>query len=165
MIRKPLSAIVFTALIATGTQAFAQVYRCGDTYSQQPCAGGKVIAPEDARSASQRTSADELTRREVQAADAMEKARLAREDKPAQVAMPPSPVSSRTDEPSAKPAPRKAVKPERFIVPTPEKAALKAAKKEEKAEKLAEKAEKLAQKKAEKKLAKKAAKKTAKKLA
>lgn len=161
MIRNPLSAIVFTALIACATQAFAQVYRCGDTYSQQPCAGGKVIAPEDARSASQRTSADELTRREAQAADAMEKARLAFEDKPAQVAMPPAPVSSRTDDFTDKPAPPKAVKPERFIVPTPEKAALKAAKKKEKAEKLAEKAEK----KAEKKLAKKAAKKTTKKVA
>jgi len=73
-------AAVFIAccVVSTGAQS-QKVYRCGDTYSQKPCADAVVVDVSDPRSQTQKIRADAETRRELAAANAMEKARLKEE--------------------------------------------------------------------------------------
>jgi hypothetical protein len=72
----PIAAI-FVAFCALSTGAQSQnVYRCGDTYSQKPCADAVVVDVSDPRTPAQKASADAETRRELAAANAMEKGRL-----------------------------------------------------------------------------------------
>ena len=66
------------------------IYRCGNSYSQQPCPGGTLVPADDARSEDQRSQTSLASKRDAQAADAMEKARLKEEAKPAQAVMPPA---------------------------------------------------------------------------
>jgi len=67
------------------------IYRCGASYSHKPCpGGGKLIEIDDARTSSQKAQTDQAVRRDAKAADAMEKARLREEAKPAQLVMPPA---------------------------------------------------------------------------
>ena len=63
--------------------AAQNIYRCGDSYSQQPCPGGTVVEAEDERSAAQRSQTSQAAQRDAKTADAMEKARLKEEAKPA----------------------------------------------------------------------------------
>ena len=91
MLRKTAFATFFIAPFVQWTGATAQnVYKCGHSYSQQPCAGGSA----------------------VQAADAMEKERVKQEARPAQVSIPPP--RPQADAPSAK-----AKKPEVFKASAP----------------------------------------------
>ncbi len=83
MPKKVLIATLFIASCALPMWAGAQkVYRCGTTYSQTPCAGGKTI---DAASAganasnARKQASDKENRRQVEAAKALEKQRLAQE--------------------------------------------------------------------------------------
>ena len=71
-----------------GAQGTQGIYRCGNSYSQQPCADGKLVAASDSRSAAQKSQTDQATKRDAQSADAMEKARLKEEAKPVPVGMP-----------------------------------------------------------------------------
>jgi hypothetical protein len=97
----PIAFIAAAAFLAA--PAIAQtVYRCGDSYVQQPCPGGKAVDVDDARSKNQRTDALEATQRTSQAANAMEKVRLAEEAKPAQVLLPPAKAEAATKEDDAK---------------------------------------------------------------
>lgn len=100
-------------LPAAGAQA---IYRCGDSYSQKPCPGGKLVEADDARSAGQKAQTDQAVRRDAKAADALEKARLKEEAKPAQLVMPPKPQEPAR--PAAKPALKK---PEQFTAVAPKK--------------------------------------------
>lgn len=85
------AALLCAALAGWMPAADAQaIYRCGDSYSQQPCPGGKLVEADDARSARQKAQTDQAVRRDAKAADAMEKARLKEEAKPAQLVMPPA---------------------------------------------------------------------------
>ena len=52
------------------------VYRCGDSYSQQPCPDARPVPAEDARTAAQRKESLQATQRDAQAAHRMEEARL-----------------------------------------------------------------------------------------
>ena len=79
--------------LGAGRAAAEDIYRCGDSYSQKPCPGGKVVQVEDARSASQRAQTSQAAQRDAKAADAMEKARLKEEGKPAQALLPPPKAS------------------------------------------------------------------------
>lgn len=74
------NAIMFIAACAISTWASAQnAYRCGNTYSQTPCANGKTIDVTDSRSADQKKQTDAATASTAKAGDTMEKARLAQE--------------------------------------------------------------------------------------
>jgi hypothetical protein len=84
----PIAFIAAAAFFAAPVMA-QTVYRCGDTYVQKPCPGGKAVDVDDSRSASQRTDTLDATKRNAQAADAMQKERLAEEAKAAQVLLPP----------------------------------------------------------------------------
>ena len=84
----PIAFIAAAAIFAAPAMA-QTVYRCGDTYVQKPCPGGKTVDVDDSRSASQRTDTLDATRRTAKAADAMQKERMAEEAKAAQVLLPP----------------------------------------------------------------------------
>ncbi len=86
-------ALVCTALAwmaPANAQGMKNIYRCGNTYSQQPCSDGKLVAASDSRSAAQKSQTDAATKRDAKAADAMEQARIKEEAKPAPVGMPAS---------------------------------------------------------------------------
>jgi hypothetical protein len=124
----------FALMVAAALPAAAQtVYRCGNTYSQQPCPGGNAVeATSPVPSAKEQAAAREETRRETKAGDSMEKARLKEEAKPAQVYVAPA----KAQDPSAerKPVLTKSKKPPYFTAVAP---GTKPAKKAEKKSKTA----------------------------
>ncbi len=115
-----MKRIVLAAMILAACSAGAQqVYRCGSSYSQQPCPGGTAVetmpngtTSKDAAQARANTLGD------AKRADAMEKARLAQEkNAPKAVVIGPQPVASA---PVAKNKPGKEKKkPEHFTAAVP----------------------------------------------
>ena len=66
------------------TSAFAQqpgtsTWRCGNSYSDRPCAGGTTVKVDDARTEDDRRAADEATQRNAKLADRLERTRLSEE--------------------------------------------------------------------------------------
>ena len=88
----PLRVLCLLACVAGWSipAAGQTVWRCGDTYSQKPCPGGREVPAEDARDAGQRAQTSGAARRDAKVADEMEKARLKEEAKPAPAYIPPS---------------------------------------------------------------------------
>jgi len=133
-------ALVAFTMLCAGTAAQAQVYRCGNSYSQSPCAGGQQVDTHDPRSAAQASQAREATVRDARLAGELEKARLAREAqvKPGSAPVTPVPaVAPATEFAASKPLAQKAAankggkapkakdgKPEHFtaVLPPPAKA-------------------------------------------
>ena len=76
-----LRAVMIGALLAcAGGDALAQqTYRCGSTYSQQPCQDATLVQAVQRPSDSDARQAESAARRDARLADAMEKARLAQE--------------------------------------------------------------------------------------
>lgn len=66
-------------LVALGSAAIVTqaqpVYRCGKTYSQIPCPGGRVVDTRDVRTKKQRTDSQKATARDTELAADLEKAR------------------------------------------------------------------------------------------
>jgi hypothetical protein len=79
----PLNALFLIAVCAISAPAVAQkgpaTWRCGSSYSDQPCAGGKAVNAQDARSTEDRRAADAATQRIERRADQLERQRLDRE--------------------------------------------------------------------------------------
>ena len=71
------------------------IYRCGDSYSQQPCAGGTQLAPAaPALSAADRSQAAATAARDARLAETLEKDRTRREAQAGQaMAVMPSPAA------------------------------------------------------------------------
>lgn len=114
-------ALVCAAAAGWAAPAMAQnIYRCGDSYSQQPCPGGRLVEASDTRSASQKLQTDQATQRDAKSADAMEKARLKEEAKPIPVGMPLAKSQAAPDEPK-KAAGGKSKKPAHFSATSPQK--------------------------------------------
>jgi len=135
MMKNITAALLCAALAGASLPAAAQIiYRCGDSYSQQPCPGGKVLEVDDSRSASQKSQTDQAVRRDAKAADAMEKARLNDEAKPAQVLLPPA----KPQEPAYRPLVTPTLKkPDQFTAIAPKKPGEADKKKKKKAKKKA----------------------------
>jgi hypothetical protein len=134
MKKRKLSIALLLATAFWAAPAAAQnIYRCGDSYSQQPCPGGTVVRAEDARSASQRSQTSQAAERDAKWADAMEKARLKEEAKPVQAYIPASKASAEAapDE-KKKPVLTKPRKPQYFTATSPRKPGEPAAKKKKK---------------------------------
>lgn len=70
------------ALLATGPVAAAEVYRCGQTYQQTPCAGGQAVRVDDPRDPSQQQDAARSAAREQALAERLRSERQAREAGP-----------------------------------------------------------------------------------
>lgn len=67
-----ISSMALCAYLAgTAPANAAETWRCGNTYTDQPCAGGKAIDADDARSPAQVRAAETASRREQAAADRM----------------------------------------------------------------------------------------------
>ncbi|AGU51587.1 hypothetical protein VAPA_1c45180 [Variovorax paradoxus B4] len=73
-------------LVACGTfwmpavaQGRSETYRCGNTYTDRPCEGGKQLAVDDAPTEADRRAADAATRRAEARADQLERIRLSQE--------------------------------------------------------------------------------------
>lgn len=130
--RHRLLLLVFAAA-CTLPAAAQNVYRCGDSYSQQPCAGGKAVAVDDARTAGQRAQTTEAVRRDAKAANELEKARLKEEGKPVAASIP---LPKAEELPPAGDRTESAVKPKKpayFTAVSPKKPGDKAPKKKKKA--------------------------------
>ena len=78
---RPARPWILVLACAGWTLAHAQpIYRCGDNYSQQPCAGGKEVAPAPAApSAADRSQAAAAASRDARLAESLEKDRARRE--------------------------------------------------------------------------------------
>jgi hypothetical protein len=117
-----IGASLCLAALAWVAPATAQnVYRCGNSYSQQPCADGKLIAASDSRSAVQKSQTDEAVKRDAKAANEMEKARLKAEEKPAQALLPPPKASEPVPPQDRSAAPARLKKPQRIAAVPPKK--------------------------------------------
>jgi hypothetical protein len=131
MSRNP-RALILAALAATwGLASTAQpVYRCGDnSYSQQPCPGGKQVDAQDARTPAQRAQTSEAVKRQAATADQMEKARLKEEARPASVGLPPPKVEASGQTADRTRPTAKAKQPKHFTATSPKKPADAAPKK------------------------------------
>lgn len=107
------------ASLACGTACAQNVYRCGNSYSQTPCADSRPIDVRDPRSAAQKADADAATRRNAKAAELLEKARQGDEaaQRPAhRDTKPPKAVASAPAQPKNK---SKKKLPEYFTAATP----------------------------------------------
>jgi hypothetical protein len=71
--------LVLVALALAATAQAQTVYRCGSSYSQQPCPGGTPVATTDARTPGEAARAGGNAAADWKRAEAMEKARLAQE--------------------------------------------------------------------------------------
>ena len=114
-------AVVLAAASWLAPAAGQGIYRCGDSYSQQPCPGGKLVPAQDARSASQRAQTSEAAQRDAKSADAMEKARLKEEAKPVQAYIPAAKPVLKMAPGEKKPLLAKPSKPEYFTATSPRK--------------------------------------------
>lgn len=82
MLGRFLTSTIFIAFYAFSSGAYAQkTFKCGNTYSQTPCADGVAVDTQDNRTKEQKNQADASTARTADAAAALEKERLAREKK------------------------------------------------------------------------------------
>ena len=132
MLAKPLLATLLIAASALSTSASAQkVYRCGSTYSQTPCGGDRTldIASPNAQSAAARKQAvDKENKRQMAAAKALEKERLANEaaaqkrheaDLKAMELEKAKTAKAASDAAGSTPAPLKSKKPPEFFTAKP----------------------------------------------
>lgn len=77
---KTLSHVIALLLLLSPALTAAQtVYRCGNSYSQQPCPGASAIDTSDSRTPEQRAAHAANVKQEKRAADALEKSRLQEE--------------------------------------------------------------------------------------
>ena len=75
------------------------VYRCADSYSQQPCPDAKPVPAEDPRTAAQRRESLQATQRDAQAAHRMEEARLKEEARAARTPADAAPAAAPEEKP------------------------------------------------------------------
>ncbi|WP_097198090.1 MULTISPECIES: hypothetical protein [unclassified Variovorax] len=73
------SIAICIASMGASAQNAAQTWRCGSTYSDQPCEGGKTVKVNDHRSDEDRRAADAGTRSTQTQADRLERSRLSLE--------------------------------------------------------------------------------------
>ncbi|MFL6692598.1 MAG: hypothetical protein ACJ8GO_06525 [Ramlibacter sp.] len=94
---RPARPWILLLACAAWPLAHAQaIYRCGDSYSQQPCAGATQLTPgAPAPSAAERSQAAALATRDARLADSLERDRVRREAQagPASVVLPAAPVA------------------------------------------------------------------------
>jgi hypothetical protein len=74
-----VSLLLGLALGVPLASAQPAVYRCGQSYQQAPCAQGRPVAVDDARSEAQRREAQAAARDEARLGSRLERERLARE--------------------------------------------------------------------------------------
>jgi hypothetical protein len=101
-----LLAAVCMQAPAHAAETGASTWRCGNTYTDQPCQGGKAIALDDAPDATRKREADAATREARTTADRMERERQRTEAELSRQ----QPVLIDSKPPAAKAAPPKTIK-------------------------------------------------------
>ena len=77
---KYFSLALATMALSAAVPAWSQTtYKCGNSYSQNPCEGGAALPTDDKRTTEQKAQALNATQKEKQAADNLEQARLDKE--------------------------------------------------------------------------------------
>ncbi len=115
---KTLSHRIAPALLLLATVAQGQtVYRCGNSYSQQPCPGGAAIEASDARTPEQRKAQEAGARHERRVADRLEKERLKEEAAAARAAEQADKAQRAADKAAQKPATAKKNQPAKDKLP------------------------------------------------
>ena len=119
--------ILILATLALAAPAQAQtVYRCGSSYSQQPCPGGQPVAASDARTPADAARASGHAAADMKRAEAMEKARLAQEkNAPKAIIIGPQTPAVADAKPAKDGKKAKAGKLEQFTAVSPKPAAAK----------------------------------------
>jgi hypothetical protein len=79
MARAAAILIVASTAATFVASAAAPIYRCGQTYTQTPCPGGRLVDSSDPRTAAQRAEAKRVAEREKKLAAQMERERVAKE--------------------------------------------------------------------------------------
>ncbi|MGJ7508320.1 hypothetical protein [Variovorax sp. GT1P44] len=127
------ACLQWAALAADGVNG---TWRCGNTYTDQPCQGGKALDIEDTRDAAQKRAADQTTRDAQAAADRLERDRLRLESTSARASLidnkPRSTAKSSRQDKNGAQKPKKAKKDPVFVsgpASPPTKKASKSAKK------------------------------------
>jgi hypothetical protein len=69
---------IVTNILSISTSA-QNVYKCGESYSQFPCAGGDSVKVDDARDLTQKKQSDDATLRDAKQARTLEKERVVQE--------------------------------------------------------------------------------------
>jgi hypothetical protein len=78
--RQAILLILLSAGAAVASSAAAtQTWRCGNTYTDQPCKGGRAVDSDDTRAPDQRREADAATREARAAAERLERDRIREE--------------------------------------------------------------------------------------
>ena len=85
LMRKPLllaasmlASSLFSAFFSVPAGA-QTTYKCGNSYSQQPCPGGTVVDTADPRTSAQKKQAEQAIQRDAKLASELEKSRLQQE--------------------------------------------------------------------------------------
>ena len=78
--RIALALLLATALSGLPCAHAQTVYRCGNSYSQQPCPEAKPVDVTDSRTHDQKAQSDAAVKHDKQAADSLEKSRLKQEE-------------------------------------------------------------------------------------
>lgn len=74
------TAMVLISLCALSSRLQAQnIYKCGSSYSQTPCAGATTLSVDDARTEAQKQQTDAATRGDAKLAQSLAKDRIAQE--------------------------------------------------------------------------------------
>ncbi|MBC5786216.1 hypothetical protein H8N03_24985 [Ramlibacter sp. USB13] len=119
-----LKTVLLLSLAAAPVAASAQtVYRCGNSYGSQPCAGATAIDVTDRSTPEAAARATRAAAEDMRRAEAMEKARLqAEKDAPKAVVIGPKEAASAAAEPAGKERKKDAKKgPEVFTASGPKK--------------------------------------------
>lgn len=108
-IRRIASGLLLLTLAGTAGAAGSGIYRCGQTYQQQPCEGGQAVDANDGRTADQRRDAESAAAAERRQASTLAAERREREK---QIVPQPAPVviGARPPQASASASPAEAVK-------------------------------------------------------
>ena len=122
-----LFTIIYIAAAAVPTWVNAQkVYRCGQSYSQTPCAGGDSVDVTDSRTTAQQKQTGQAATRDARAASTLEKERLKQEkadlaanSKPVPAAPPKAVTAAAPVAPASKPKKTRKSEPEFFTAQAP----------------------------------------------
>ena len=96
-----LAASLFSTFFSV--PAWAQTtYKCGNSYSQQPCPGGTVVDTADPRTSAQKTQAEQATQRDAKLASELEKSRLQKEKNRSGDGQPQTKAPAKTHRPNQK---------------------------------------------------------------
>jgi len=113
-------ATIFIAITSIFTLATAQnVYRCGSSYSQQPCPGGTAVPVDDMRSGAQQAQAVDAAARDARLGRRLERERLDEEARVAPAVNATGAARVATGTASPRRTPGKLYKPEVFTAVVP----------------------------------------------